>query len=164
LHQDLIKQFYPFAKQQLGFDKDPEIKFVEDDDNAQNPMGYTGHYDPTSMTITIYITGRHPKDILRSLSHELVHHAQNCRGEDLMITTQDIDKDDHLKAMEDEAFHKGSGQLMKRFQQQCGGYPMNESQEKEKETQKESKDYHTQKREMLNDLLLRKFNIKKENK
>ena len=56
MHQDLTKQFYPFAKQQLGFDEDPEIKFVEDDDNAQNPMGYTGHYDPTSMTITIYIS------------------------------------------------------------------------------------------------------------
>jgi len=126
MHEDLVNEFYPFAKQQLGFNKDPKINFIEDGENAQNPMGYTGHYDPSTMVITIYITGRHPKDILRSLSHELVHHAQNCRGEDLMIKTHDIDADPHLKAMEDEAFHVGSGRLMKRFQKQMGGYPMAE--------------------------------------
>jgi len=126
MYEDLVNEFYPFAKKQLGFDQDPKINFVDDNENAQNPMGYTGHYDPSGMVITIYTTGRHPKDILRSLSHELVHHAQNCRGEDLMVKTHDIDADPHLKNMEDEAFHIGSGRLMKRFQKQMGGYPMNE--------------------------------------
>lgn len=191
MHEELVNEFYPFAKQQLGFNKDPRINFIEDGENAQNPMGYTGHYDPSTMVITIYITGRHPKDILRSLSHELVHHAQNCRGEDLMIKTHDIDADPHLKAMEDEAFHVGSGRLMKRFQKQMGGYPMSETSkpdyldldkdgdkeepmkkaakeaeegEEEKETQTESKDYHTKKNFMLHDMLLRKFGIKKGDK
>ena len=191
MHEELVNEFYPFAKQQLGFNKDPKINFIEDGENAQNPMGYTGHYDPSTMVITIYITGRHPKDILRSLSHELVHHAQNCRGEDLMIKTHDIDADPHLKAMEDEAFHVGSGRLMKRFQKQMGGYPMSETSkpdyldldkdgdkeepmkkaakeaeegEEEKETQTESKDYHTKKNFMLHDMLLRKFGIKKGDK
>jgi len=191
MHEDLVNEFYPFAKQQLGFNKDPKINFIEDGENAQNPMGYTGHYDPSTMVITIYITGRHPKDILRSLSHELVHHAQNCRGEDLMIKTHDIDADPHLKAMEDEAFHVGSGRLMKRFQKQMGGYPMSETSKpdyldldkdgdkeepmkkaakeaeegkEEKETQTESKDYHTKKNFMLHDMLLRKFGIKKGDK
>ena len=191
MHEELVNEFYPFAKQQLGFNKDPKINFIEDGENAQNPMGYTGHYDPSTMVITIYITGRHPKDILRSLSHELVHHAQNCRGEDLMIKTHDIDADPHLKAMEDEAFHVGSGRLMKRFQKQMGGYPMSETSKpdyldldkdgdreepmkkaakeaeegkEEKETQTESKDYHTKKNFMLHDMLLRKFGIKKGDK
>ena len=191
MHEELVNEFYPFAKQQLGFNKDPKINFIEDGENAQNPMGYTGHYDPSTMVITIYITGRHPKDILRSLSHELVHHAQNCRGEDLMIKTHDIDADPHLKAMEDEAFHIGSGRLMKRFQKQMGGYPMSETSKpdyldldkdgdkeepmkkaakeaeegkEEKETQTESKDYHTKKNFMLHDMLLRKFGIKKGDK
>jgi len=191
MHEELVNEFYPFAKQQLGFNKDPKINFIEDGENAQNPMGYTGHYDPSTMVITIYITGRHPKDILRSLSHELVHHAQNCRGEDLMIKTHDIDADPHLKAMEDEAFHIGSGRLMKRFQKQMGGYPMSEASKpdyldldkdgdkeepmkkaakeaeedkEEKETQTESKDYHTKKNFMLHDMLLRKFGIKKGDK
>lgn len=160
MYEDLVNEFYPFAKQQLGFEQDPKINFVEDGENAQNPMGYTAHYEPSTMVITIYTTGRHPKDILRSLSHELVHHAQNCRGEDLMIKTHDIDADPHLKAMEDEAFHIGSGRLMKRFQKQMGGYPMAEG----KKTQTESVDYHTKKNFMLHDMLLRKFGIKKGDK
>jgi hypothetical protein len=202
MYEDLVNEFYPFAKKQLGFDQDPKINFVDDNENAQNPMGYTGHYDPSGMVITIYTTGRHPKDILRSLSHELVHHAQNCRGEDLMVKTHDIDADPHLKKMEDEAFHIGSGRLMKRFQKQMGGYPMAEEEIKEeesggnkstpryddapeltgdqdelpdklqkaiidseeKETQTESKDYHTKKNHMLHDMLLRKFGIKKGDK
>jgi hypothetical protein len=200
MYEDLVNEFYPFAKKQLGFDQDPKINFVDDNENAQNPMGYTGHYDPSGMVITIYTTGRHPKDILRSLSHELVHHAQNCRGEDLMVKTHDIDADPHLKKMEDEAFHIGSGRLMKRFQKQMGGYPMAEEEikeadddmtpaydndpalkggqktkltdklqkaiidSKEKETQTESKDYHTKKNHMLHDMLLRKFGIKKGDK
>ena len=200
MYEDLVNEFYPFAKKQLGFDQDPKINFVDDNENAQNPMGYTGHYDPSGMVITIYTTGRHPKDILRSLSHELVHHAQNCRGEDLMVKTHDIDADPHLKNMEDEAFHIGSGRLMKRFQKQMGGYPMDEkldpvgeedgdinndgaedetdeyllnrrkeiekamSDKDKKETQTESKDYHTKKNHMLHDMLLRKFGIKKGDK
>ena len=199
MYEDLVNEFYPFAKKQLGFDQDPKINFIDDNENAQNPMGYTGHYDPSGMVITIYTTGRHPKDILRSLSHELVHHAQNCRGEDLMVKTHDIDADPHLKNMEDEAFHIGSGRLMKRFQKQMGGYPMAEekiknpgpykvgkkagydkdgdgvpngadedpndgSVKEEKETQTESKDYHTKKNHMLHDMLLRKFGIKKGDK
>ena len=165
MYEDLVNEFYPFAKKQLGFDQDPKINFVDDQENAQNPMGYTGHYDPSGMVITIYTTGRHPKDILRSLSHELVHHSQNCRGEDLMVKTHDIDADPHLKNLEDEAFHIGSGRLMKRFQKQMGGYPMAEEEIKEegsdKETQTESKDYHNKKNNMLHDMLLRKFGIKK---
>jgi hypothetical protein len=33
------------------------------------------------MEIHVYVTGRHPKDILRSIAHELVHHNQNENGD-----------------------------------------------------------------------------------
>jgi hypothetical protein len=33
------------------------------------------------MEIHVFATGRHPKDILRSISHELVHHGQHMRGD-----------------------------------------------------------------------------------
>ena len=46
----------------------------------QNPLGKTAFYDPEAKSVTLYITGRHPKDILRSLV-ELVHHKQNCDGQ-----------------------------------------------------------------------------------
>jgi len=76
-----IRSFYPFAKKRMGFNKPPTISLKQDGDNAKNVLGKTAYYDPESFSITLFVTGRHPKDILRSLAHELVHHAQNCQGE-----------------------------------------------------------------------------------
>jgi len=53
---------------------------------------------------------------------------------------------------------------MKRYQEHRGGYPMTEEKQKTpkgKETQTESKDYHSRKNSMLHDMLLRKFGLKK---
>jgi hypothetical protein len=73
--------FYPFAKKELGFNRPPRLFLRSDHDNAKNVLGRTAHYDPQRDLIVLYITNRHPKDVLRSFAHELVHHAQNCRGE-----------------------------------------------------------------------------------
>ena len=76
-----IRSFYPFAKEKMGFNKPPTIFLKQNEDNAKNILGKTAYYDPEAFSITLFITGRHPKDILRSLAHELVHHTQNCQGE-----------------------------------------------------------------------------------
>jgi len=76
----LIKQYVPFAQQKMGFDKPVDINLLSDPENAQNPLGKTAFYDPNMMKITIFVDGRHVKDIMRSLSHEMVHHTQNCQG------------------------------------------------------------------------------------
>jgi len=70
-----------FAQQRLGFEKPPSIFLNHDERNAGNTLGKTGHYDPNTMEIHVFATGRHPKDILRSIAHELVHHNQNMNGE-----------------------------------------------------------------------------------
>ena len=70
-----------FAKDRLGFKKHPTIFLNHDKRNASNTLGKTGYYDPDTMEIHVFATGRHPKDILRSIAHELVHHNQNERGE-----------------------------------------------------------------------------------
>ena len=44
-------------------------------------LAKTAEYDPSNKTVSVYVDGRHPKDILRSIAHELVHHHQNERGE-----------------------------------------------------------------------------------
>ena len=50
-------------------------------DASNHPMlGKTAHYEPASMEITVYTDGRHPKDMMRSIAHELVHHKQNENG------------------------------------------------------------------------------------
>ena len=79
--KNLIRQFMPFAQKHIGFEDPPKLFLKQDQENANNPLGKTAFYDPGEKSVTLYITGRHPKDILRSLGHELVHHKQNCCGE-----------------------------------------------------------------------------------
>ncbi len=105
--KELITQFYPYAKKQLGFDQDAKVVLKGDLENAKNPLGMTGHYDPSNYTIVLYTTNRHPKDVLRSFAHELTHHAQNCRGEfkgGIAGEQGYAQKDPHLRNMELEAY------------------------------------------------------------
>ena len=103
--------FFPYAEKQLGFDQPVSIIFQSDADNAQNMLGKTAQYDPDGMSVTLFTDGRHPKDVLRSLSHELVHHAQNCRGEFDSIGDTSLgyaQRDGHLRGMEEEAYKLGN--------------------------------------------------------
>jgi len=76
-----IHSLCDFAQNRLGFKNPPSIFLNHDERNAGNTLGKTGYYDPETMEIHVFATGRHPKDILRSIAHELVHHNQNERGE-----------------------------------------------------------------------------------
>ena len=105
-------RFLPYAHKKLGFNKPVGVNFVSDPQNAKDPLGKTAYYDPNKMEITVFVDKRHVKDILRSLSHELVHHTQNCRGEfDHGIETGDgyAQKDPHMRKMEAEAYLLGNG-------------------------------------------------------
>ena len=75
-----LKQFYPYAKKQLGFDRPVRLFLKHDANNATDVYGKTAYYDPQEEKVVLYVTNRHPKDILRSFAHELVHHKQNCDG------------------------------------------------------------------------------------
>ena len=86
----------------------PKVKFVEDEANASKILGNTAYYDPQNCAITLYITDRHPKDILRSFAHEMIHHMQNMQGRLNNIGTQNINQDDNLKGLEKEAYELGN--------------------------------------------------------
>ena len=75
-----IHSLVNFAKNRLKFKRPPTIFLNHDKRNSQKVLAKTGYYDPETMEIHIYTTGRHPKDILRSVAHELVHHLQNEKG------------------------------------------------------------------------------------
>jgi hypothetical protein len=100
-----------FAQKRFGFKKPPSLVFDEDQNNANKVLGKTGHYDPNTMEIHVFITGRHPKDILRSIAHELVHHTQHDKGEldqggySGQGYTQ---KNPHLRDMERQAYEMGN--------------------------------------------------------
>jgi hypothetical protein len=102
---DLTKHMF---KQGLTIDPAPEIEFIEDEDNAKNPLGKTAYYDPNNRVIALYTTGRHPKDILRSFAHEMIHHCQNLEGRLGNIHTTNVNEDDYLKSLEREAYERGN--------------------------------------------------------
>ena len=108
----LIRKFLPFAQERMGFDKPPRLFLKNDSSNASNPLGRTAFYDPSNKSVTLYVTGRHPKDVMRSLSHELVHHTQNCRGDFDNVGEMEegyAQSDSHLREMEREAYEVGNG-------------------------------------------------------
>lgn len=107
----LIKQFLPYAQQTMGFKRPPKLFLRSDAKNASNPLGKTAYYDPEGKSVTLYVSDRHPKDIMRSLSHELVHHTQNCRGEFENAGEMGegyAQNDVHLRNMEREAYEMGN--------------------------------------------------------
>ena len=87
----------------------PKVKFVDDDaENAQNFFGKTAYYNPTEKVIVLYTMGRHPKDVMRSYAHEMIHHEQNCNGKLQNITTQNTNEEGDLPEIEREAYEKGN--------------------------------------------------------
>tara|TARA_R110002073_G_scaffold84298_1_gene201073 strand:+ start:108 stop:1064 length:957 start_codon:yes stop_codon:yes gene_type:complete len=100
-----------FFQKRHNIQNKPSINFQKDAQNGQNPLGKTAYYDPEGQSITIYVTGRHVKDCLRSVAHELVHHLQNERG-DLAnagpTTPGYAQEDGHMREMEREAYETGN--------------------------------------------------------
>lgn len=111
-----LKEFYIYAISKLKkIDRAPKLFLNYDQKNADNMFGKTGYYNPDDEEIHLFVTDRHPKDILRSFAHELVHHEQNCRGSnknlDLSKTANDpayASNDLDLREMEREAFEIGN--------------------------------------------------------
>ena len=107
--KDLVQKFYPYAKNALGFEHPVRVIMRHDAENAEQSLGKTAYYDPENKLIVLYVTNRHPKDVLRSFSHELVHHAQHCRGDlDDMTTQGHYAKDGKGREIEDEAYLQGN--------------------------------------------------------
>lgn len=71
---DFIKSFLPLAKKHLQLDSLPTIQVVT---QVPGASGTTfGRYEPETNTVYLVVQGRHPKDALRTLAHELVHYQQ----------------------------------------------------------------------------------------
>lgn len=87
----------------------PGLELIDDDfENAEDFFGKTAYYDPVGQIIVLYTHGRHPKDIARSYTHEMIHHIQNLEGRLDNITTTNTQEDDHLNDIEAEANLKGT--------------------------------------------------------
>jgi len=103
LHE-MIQDFYPFAKKEMGFNKPVRIFLSHDIQNAQDPLGKTAYYDPDNMEVKLFYVDRHPKDVLRSLAHELMHHKQNCEGRlGREVGEGPVEENPELSKLEEEA-------------------------------------------------------------
>jgi hypothetical protein len=109
--KEALGEIYKAAKEQFDIQNTPKLHLKQDEENAQGIFGRTAYYDPSSMSIVLYITNRHDKDICRSFAHELIHHVQNERGDldlgDASSPTYAQD-DEHMRKMEMEAYLKGN--------------------------------------------------------
>ena len=110
----LAESLYSFMQNKFKFDCEPKIFFHSDESNAENILGKTGYYDPQNEEVHLFVTHRHPKDILRSFAHELLHHVQGCEGmtdqEKLHNTSNPnyLVHDEYLKGLEADAFERGN--------------------------------------------------------
>ena len=110
IYRDAVKKF--------NIRTTPKLFLRQDKEKGSMTLGRTAFYDPSELKIVLFITGRHPKDILRSFAHELIHHVQNERGDLNLGDSSDpqyAQKDDHLRKMEMEAYLKGN-MLMRDFE------------------------------------------------
>ena len=87
----------------------PTVKFINDDiKNAEDFFGKTAYYDPNNHRIVLYTLNRHPKDVMRSFAHEMIHHMQNHEGKLETIHTQNTNEEGDLPEIEREAYEKGN--------------------------------------------------------
>ena len=93
----------------MNIERLPRVIFKHrDQENASQFLGKTAYYSPDTQEIILYTEGRHPKDIARSFSHEMIHHIQNLEGRLENINTTNTNDDDHLNDIEREAYTRGN--------------------------------------------------------
>ena len=162
----LLQQFLPYARKKWGYDTTPDIRLARDPENAKNPLGKTAYYEPDRKRITVYVDGRHPKDIMRSVSHELVHHVQNLRGD--LAGTQGVGEqgyaqnNDHLREMEREAYEQGN-LCFRDWEDGVKAAHPNMYNEGIKR-RKNKVDRFTKRNNLINERLMHKFGLMKENR
>ena len=103
-----IKSLIDFMREQhLRIDPLPEIEL-----NPEEQDGIfvkTGYYSPDEKKVVVFTDGRHPKDVLRTVAHEFIHHMQNLQNPDKdWGTGGDLEDDGKLRGIEGEAFLLGN--------------------------------------------------------
>ena len=98
-----------FLDNEMAIKPLPKVQMVHDDvENGEDLFGKTAYYAPATNLIVLFTYGRHPKDILRSYAHELVHVHQNMEDRLQNIDTTNVNEDDYLEQLEREAYETGN--------------------------------------------------------
>jgi len=109
-----LGSLYAYLAAKLQIKETPKTVLTKNQQNAQNPFGMTGYYDPETKSIRLYITDRHDTDILRSFAHEVIHHWQNengtlhSNGDEPKTASHYAQNDENLRKREMEAYLFGN--------------------------------------------------------
>ena len=110
--QDYIDDINEFFRSQgQNIDPVPMIKIDGAEHDQLDPFVETANYNPLTKTITLFISNRQLKDILRSYCHELAHHVQNLSMGDKFVEIRKIGKlseNSELASLEEEAYRNGN--------------------------------------------------------
>jgi len=156
----LIDDLAGHVQKTMGIKSLPAITLKDDEANSANPLGKTAYYDPGNKVITIFVTGRHPKDVMRSIAHELIHHSQNERGmfKDIGAVGEQgyAQKDPHLRKMEKEAYLKGN-MCFRDWEDGYKNAVMESIYDKQQILRRKTMEIHDWKNKELQKLLMEKF-------
>lgn len=108
--KDVIKELVFYIKSKgINIEPLPRVRIINNDtENSSKILGKTAYYDPNDKVIVLYTHQRHPKDIARSFTHELIHHKQNLEGKLNAINSTNTNDEGDLPEIEREAYEKGN--------------------------------------------------------
>ena len=109
-YEPYVRSLAEFMSKRIKLRPFPKIRLSNRNQGEGNVFIKTGWYDPESREVMLLINQRHPKDVLRSLAHEFVHHYQNLEGRLSYgaYSGQEIINDEKLMELEKEAYLKGN--------------------------------------------------------
>lgn len=108
-YKPYIKSIMDFLESE-GIQMHPYPSFSMKKEEQEGLYIRTGYYDPVNKQVVAFVKDRHPKDVLRSITHELIHHNQNITGviEKNGYTGQNIKDDSELEKLESDAYLRGN--------------------------------------------------------
>ena len=86
----------------------PEVVIKKDLAESLDFFGKTAYYSPAENKVVLYTLNRHPKDVMRSFTHEMIHHIQNVEGRLNNLSTSNTNESEHLQEIEQEAYLRGN--------------------------------------------------------
>ena len=111
--KDYVVEIIRFFREEKGvpLDPEPEVRLDATPRSRFDPFVPTGCYDFTQNVVTLQISNRQCKDILRTLCHELVHVSQYQADPDgyaAFDKSGSISDNAVLRKYEEEAYSRGN--------------------------------------------------------
>ena len=112
LKQHLAELTEYMGQNGIATDPIPKVVLKKDTESTNHTLCPTAYYDPKAYTIVLYTANRHPKYILRSYAHELIHHDQNVNGKMANMNMSEdpmyAQNDQSLRKLEEDAYLRGN--------------------------------------------------------